>query len=171
MSTTIIYTGDVLRHTSSRRVGVVLEVGRTHRDGSTEYRVRLVSHPDRGLAEIWWNSLRVERVERRDPYRRYLALCAVEDTHVKQARRASHPRPRVRRNGGWLPEQVWETMYWCLSNRRRLLPSGEPVHYPLGRDHWDRAAVDCLERRDRAGHFWMTRGPVPPGVRAREGEG
>jgi hypothetical protein len=169
MTREILYTGDVVRHTNSHRVGVVLEVGRTHPDGTVEYRVLPVprSYDYESDDRTWWNSRHVERdpLRRSDPYRRYLALCAFEDDHARQVARATHRNHgRVRRFGGWISEQVWDTMYWRLNNRRQLLPSGEHVSITLGREHWRAAAMDCLDRRKRAGDYWMDHRPVPPGV-------
>lgn len=42
-----------------------------------------------------------------------------------------------------------------MSNQRRHDPSGAHVHYDLGRKAWEKAAIDCLERRDQAAHWWM----------------
>jgi hypothetical protein len=119
----VVYTGDVVRHVNSGSIGIVLEIGRTHRDGST-----------------------------------------AEDDLAGQARRAAHRSLQIRRDGGWFPEKLWEKMFWRLTNRRRLLPQGGYVSFPLGRDHWDVAALDCLERRDRSARYWISRSPTPPGV-------
>jgi hypothetical protein len=146
-----IYPGDVVRHTNSGRIGIVLESERAHRDGSVEYLVRTGEAPNGDFNCITrWNSQRVDLVRMRDPYRRYLTLCAREDDPAGQARRRAHPRSRIRRYGGWFSAELWEKMYWRLTNRRRLLPYGGYVHYSLGREHWGRAAVDCLDRRDRS---------------------
>ena len=151
---TRLYTGDVVQHTNTRHLGIVLEIGRTHRDGSVEYLVRTNCPGEPTDETYWrkteWNSQHVERVPGRDPYRRYLTLCTIEDDPVGHARRAVHPKRRVRRDGGWLPEALWEKMYWRLTNRHRLLPAGGYVSYSLGREHWEKARNDCLTRRDRS---------------------
>jgi hypothetical protein len=156
-----IISGDVVEHTNSHRRGCVIEVGRTHHDGTTEYHVR-PARDDRFNVELtWWNSAHVRRVRRRDPFRRYLALSAIEDDLTKQERRQQPPDGRrrwTRRSrtfGPWLPDAVWDKLYWRLSNQRRYDPSGAYVHYDLGRASWEKAAIDCLERRDRAAHWWF----------------
>ncbi len=155
-----ILPGDVVEHTNSHRRGCVIEVGRAHRDGTTEYHVR-PAQDDWFGGLTWWNSAHVRRVPRRDPFRRYLAMVAIEDDPAKQARRQQAPegrrrwRRRGRSFGPWLPDDVWDKLYWRLSNQRRLDPSGAYVHYDLGREAWERASIDCLERRDRAARRWM----------------
>ena len=165
MSATIdaILLGDVVEHTNSSRRGCVVEVGQTHRDGTTEYRVRPVRDDRLGADLTWWNSAHVRRVVRRDPYRRYLALVAVEDDPARRVDRRLLPSNgrrhwcrRMRKFGPWLPDVVWEKMYWRLHNEKTLDASGRHANYDLGRVAWWSAAIDCLERRDRAERWWMT---------------
>jgi hypothetical protein len=156
-----IILGDIVEHTNSHRRGCVIEVGRTHRDKTTEYRVRPARDDRFDIEPTWWNSAHLRRVPRRDPFRRYLALIAIEDSPSKQERRQHPPENRrcwARRGrtfGPWLPDTVWDKLYWRLSNQQRHDPSGAYVHYDLGREAWEKAAIDCLERRDRAAHWWM----------------
>lgn len=157
-----ILCGDVLEHTNSHRRGCVVEVGRTYRDGTTEYHIQPSRDARFDTKPIWWNSAHVRRVPRRDPYRRYLALVAIEDCPAKQQRR-QHPQEghrswarRGRTFGTWLPDTAWDKLFWRLRNQQKLDPSGEYVHYDLGRSSWEKAAVECLERRDRASCWWYT---------------
>jgi hypothetical protein len=158
-----IILGDIVEHTNSHRRGCVVEVGRTHRDKTTEYRVRPAREDrfDSELTLTWWNSAHLRRVPWRDPFRQYLALIAIEDNLAKQERRQRPPEGRrgwarnSRTFGPWLPDTVWDRLFWRLSNQRHYDPSGAYVHYDLGREAWGVAAIDCLERRDRAAHWWM----------------
>lgn len=167
----LIIPGDVVQHTSTRRVACVVQIGRTHSDGTIEYEVRPAQNRD-GALDLdlrWWNSAHIRRMPRRDPYRRYLALAAREDDAASQARRQHPPnnargrwRQRARYFGPWISSEVWENLYWKLSNTMCRDPSGARVWYNLGRESWERAALDCLERRDRAAHY---------GMQPRTGEG
>jgi len=157
-----IICGDVIEHTNSHRQGCVIEVGRTHRDGTTEYHVRPARDDKFGHSPTWWNSVHVRRVARRDPYRRYLALIAAEDDPGRQARRQLPPgvsRRRWARRGGtfgpYLSNKVWDALFWRLCNQHQLDPSGAYVHYDLGRAAWEKASIDCLERRERAARWWF----------------
>lgn len=157
-----IIPGDVVQHANTRMLACIVRLGRTCNDGTVEYEVRPAQERGGDLDLRWWNSARVRRVPRRDPYRRYLALVAVEDDVVKQERRQRAPdgerrhwRHRARRFGPWVPDKVWKSLYWKLSNTMRLDPGGALVHYSLGREPWEGAAIDCLERRDRAARHWM----------------
>ncbi len=174
MTTRDIISGDVVEHTNSHRRGCVVEVGRTHHDGTTEYRVRPAQADRFGTELTWWNSAHICRVVRRDPFRRYLALVAIEDDSVKQERRQQPPEGRRnwalrgRAFGPWLPEAVWEKLYWRLSNQQHLDPHGAYVSYDLGREAWKKAAIDCLERRDRSAFWWMRSNAKNGGVAASE---
>ena len=157
-----IIPGDVIEHTNSHRRGCIIEVGRTHPDGTTEYHVRPAQDDRFDIQLTWWNSAHIRRVVRRDPFRRYLALIAIEDDPARQERRQHPPDSRRRRwghrgrtFGPWLPDKIWEKLYWHLSNQQRHDPGGAYVHYDLGREAWGKAAIECLERRDRAAHWWM----------------
>lgn len=158
-----IIPGDVVRHTNTHLLACVVKVGRTCNDGTIEYEVRPAQNRDGDLDLRWWNSSRIWRVPRKDPYRRYLALVAIEDDPTKQERRQKpasdvdrlHWRLRARRFGPWLHDRVWDGLYWKLSNTMRHDPSGAYVSYSLGREQWQKAAIDCLKRRDRAAHWWM----------------
>ncbi len=86
------------------------------------------------------------RVPGRDPYRRYLAMREAEDDPRLQARRRAHPRARY---GVHLPPGAWQKMFWRLSNLMRIGPDGRWTSRDLGRQRWEGAADDCLERRDR----------------------
>lgn len=158
-----IISGDIVEHTNSHRRGCVVEVGRTHHDGTIEYRVR-PSQDDRFDVELtWWNSAHICRVMWGDPFRRYLATVVIEDNLAKQERRQQPPEGRcswARRDrmfGPWLPETVWEKLYWRLSNQLRHDPNGACVYYDLGRAAWEKAAIECLERRDRAARWWQSK--------------
>lgn len=151
-----VLVGDVVRHLNSGRIGSVLEVGRAHADGTIEYRIQLARDARKeDLSvdevplddEIWWNSRRIVRVPRRDPYRRYLAMREAEDSPERKIRRARH---RGHRSGGLLHEAAWDHAYWQLSNLQHRGPAGELTYRNLGRAHWERAAQDCLDRRDRS---------------------
>lgn len=152
-----IYTGDIVRHVRTGRVGIVLAILPTQGNDSIEYQVR-TSYPGAALDggpgdfcyKMWWKSQLSEWVGGKDPYRRYLALCAAEDDPARRDRRATHPSHKIRKYVGLLPEKLWEKMFWQLTNRRRLLPSGLYVSFPLGRDHWIDTASDCLNRRDKS---------------------
>lgn len=173
--TDTVLLGDVVEHTNSHRRGCVVEVGRTHRDGTIEYRVRPGRDDRLGSDLTWWCSAHVRRVVRRDPYRRYLALVAVEDDPTrKEAWRLlpsdgrHHWRRRYWRFGPWLPDAVWDKMYWRLNNQRTIDAGGSWVSYDLGRAAWILAGIDCLDRRERAARWWMTRdehADVEPGPR------
>lgn len=157
-----IIPGDVVEHTNSHRRGCDIKVGRTHRDGTIEYHVRPAQDDRFDIQLTWWNSAHICRVPHRDPFRRYLALITIEDDPARKERRQQPPnghRRRWGRRGGtfgpWLPAKVWEKLYWRLTNQRRRDPSGAYVHYDLGREAWEEAAIECLQRRDRATHWWM----------------
>jgi len=159
-----IISGDVVEHTNSSRQGCVVEIGRTHSDGTTEYRVRPAQDDRFDIQLTWWNSAHIRRIPRRDPFRRYLALIAIEDDLAKQERRQDPPRAshqcwayRGRKFGPWLPDTVWEKLYWRLCNQQRYDPGGAYVYYDLGRGAWEKAAIECLERRDRAARWWLLR--------------
>lgn len=132
-----LVVGDVVRHDNSMRRGSVTCVrDRGLSDGSVELDV--VSREDGGRDHTQWNSAQITRVSpwelRGCPYRRYLAMCAVED-------RAGHTL---------LPCVAWERVFWRLSNERVRDAYGEMAWVDLGRSHWERAALDCLDRRDTA---------------------
>lgn len=152
--------GDVVEHTNSRRRGCIVEIGHTHRDETTEYRVRPARDDHFNIQLTWWNSAHIRRVPWKDPFRRYLLLIAIEDDPTKQERRhhppEGHPHwaRRARMFGPWLPEAMWQKLYWRLCNLRGHDPSGAYVHYDLGREAWKKAAIECLERRDRAARWW-----------------
>jgi hypothetical protein len=159
-----IIPGDVVEHANSGRRGCVVEVGMASLDRTTEYRVRpawSLSGPTRDADLIWWRSTQIRRVPARCPHRRYLAMVAVEDDFLSQERRQRPPDGRSswacrrRAFGPWLPEAAWDKLRWRLINRMRIDPSGQYVHYSLGRDSWERAANDCLRRSDRAALWWM----------------
>jgi hypothetical protein len=162
-----IYLGDIVEHTNSRRRGCVIEVGRTRHDKTTEYRVRPGQNDLLDIKPTWWNSAHLRRVPSRDPFRRYLALITIEDDTAKQELRQIYPgghrcwARRTRTFGPWLPDAVWDQLYWRLRNQRRYDPSGAYVHYDLGREAWEKASIDCLERRDRAAHWWSRKTPDP----------
>jgi hypothetical protein len=158
-----IIRGDVVEHTNTHRRGCVVEVGRTHPDGSIEYRVRPAQDAHYDIQFTEWNSAHLRRVPHRDPYRRYLALIDIEEDPAKQARRQHPPEAsrrhwaqRSRMSGPWLPGAVWDKLYWRLSNLRQRDPNGAYVSYDLGRVAWERAAIDCLRRRERAARWWYT---------------
>jgi hypothetical protein len=141
-----IMSGDVVRHTNSGRIAVVVEIGRTHRDGTIEYRVHVDSDDEE--EDAWWNSAHARRVRGRDPYRRYLAMRDAEDDVDRQLRRSDRP---VLGRGVLLPALAWERIRWRLVNLRRALPSRTRTTLrDLGRGHWIAAADDCLSRQYRA---------------------
>jgi len=91
-----------------------------------------------------------------------MVLIAIEDDLARQERRQHSPDAerrhwarRGRTFGPWLPDTVWEKLYWRLCNQQRHDPGGAYVHYDLGRGAWEKAAIECLERRDRAARWWM----------------
>lgn len=155
-----LLSGDVVVHTNSGRVGSVIET-RPHRDGTVECRIR-ISIPSPSVDSpheheqwpVWWNSKHLMQVPRRDPYRRYLAMCAAEDDQTRIKRRLDHlQRLMPRRRFGYGPhlsEAAWMKAYWRLCNLRMIDPGGMIFGGDLGREHWRGAANDCLDRRDRA---------------------
>lgn len=156
-----IILGDIVEHTNSHQRGCVLEVGRTHHDQTTEYRVRPARDNRFDNELVWWNSTHLRRVSWRDPFRRYLALITLEDDPARQEHRQNPPENRrrwARRSrtfGPWLPDTAWDKLYWRMCNQRRHDPSGAYVHHDLGRAAWEEASRDCLERRERAARWWM----------------
>jgi hypothetical protein len=153
-----IILGDVVEHTNSRRRGCVIGIERANPDGTIEYRVRPARDATGDIDVTSWNSARVARVAHRDPHRRYIAMVAAEDSLARRGRR---PPPEGRREwailvrmfGPNLPDVAWDRMYWRLTNLRHIDPGGAYVAYDLGRGSWGRAAIDCLERRDRAARW------------------
>ncbi len=160
-----ILPGDVVRHRPTARFGIVGSIGATDRLGTTTYQIGLCADPIRpagldapsdvgSFGEAWWTSDDVTRVPHADPYRRYLAMRAVEDDPGHQARRIQRQRlRRERRDGadrGVLPAAAWDRAYWRLCHLQRRAPDGRWSYRPLGRAHWRDAAIDCLARRDRA---------------------
>lgn len=151
-----IVPGDVVDHANSRRRGIVVRVGRICPDATVEHLVRASSQVDRDTweedGETWWNSGRLHLV-RRGPYRKYLAMVALEDDADRRVRRGRRPRQRY---GGSLAPSTWDAMYWRLCNSRRVGIDGQTTYVDLGRERWSVAAVDCLERRDHAQHTsWL----------------
>jgi hypothetical protein len=141
-----VIPGDVVVHANSGRSGVVVQTGKIHADATVEH---LVWSPSRGDEEVdmtWLNSRHL-RLAARGPYRRYLALVALEDDGSRRIRRSRRPHSR---HGGSLTPEAWDQMYWHLCNRRRLRPDGQTTYRDLGRERWNAAAIDCLERRDHA---------------------
>lgn len=147
-----IISGDVVEHTNTRRVAIVLETKRV-RDGTIECRVEPIPNPD--PHPIWWNSSHVRQVPRRDPYRRYLAMRDAEDDELRRIRRLRHRRARYG-YGPFLTEIAWEKAYWRLCNLRDILPGGMGTSRDTGRLHWIGAATDCLNRRDRAHNYILS---------------
>ncbi len=163
-----ILPGDVVRHRPTSRAGVVLSIETTDRRGRTTYQIGLcadlvdLASPDKlgdvgSSGEAWWTSGDVTRVPHVDPYRRYLAMRAVEDDPGHRARRIQRQRLRPSRRGrrgredlGFLPAAAWDQAYWRLCHLQRRAPDGRWSYRPLGRAHWRDAAIDCLARRDRA---------------------
>lgn len=154
----IIIPGDAIRHHGSRRDGIVLQVGKIHPDDTVEYLVRS-QWEDGQIDETWWNSARIARVPWRDPYRLYLAMCWREDNIVQ--RLGQHSR---------IFANAWDQLYWRLVDRRRMGPGGTLIRpadgpdgsrgssYDPARAHWERAAIDSLDRRDARGRMHNPRG-------------
>lgn len=154
-----IFLGDVVRRASTGRLGVVLSVSSDVEQGEVvlvAYRVRVVDPTDDEESVETWSAEGVQRARRRDPFRRYLAMVAAEADPVRVARRLRHRR-HARRFGSHLPEAAWDKMFWRLTHGRRRLPTGQDVWFDLGREHWGRAANDCLDHRRGASLFWMSR--------------
>ena len=146
-STDPIIPGDVIIHHGSGRIGSVLAIGHVHRDVNVKYQIRPSVDLDQDPRCHWWSSTQVYRAAVRDPYRRYLAMCDAEDDAHRRARRSAHQRYR---SGEYLPEAAWNKVFWRLVNLRRSGPDGMLCHHDLGRQHWEAAANDCLDRRDRS---------------------
>jgi hypothetical protein len=149
-----ILPGDVVRRESDPSgTGIVVSIGATDRRGATQYHVLGVPDPleeSHEWSESWWASTEVARVPRRDPYRRYLAMCTSEDDPDRQARRAGRPSRWSCRRGVLLPWAAWDTAFWRIANLERVDLTGRLSYRPLGREHWAHAADDCLDRRERA---------------------
>lgn len=56
-----IVLGDIVQHTGSLRRGRVVEIGKTCRDGTIEYRMKIDG--DDPSFEVWWNSATVWKIE------------------------------------------------------------------------------------------------------------
>lgn len=158
--------GDVVRHPVLGRTGVVIQT-RAEQGGdgiasegseatTMECEVKIFApNTYNHLERRWWSSSLLERATP-DPHRRYLAMCAAEDSQNRSiGRMLRSTRAQGRR--GYLPVPAWEKMHWQLANWEHLIFSDEgnprqPQYHAgdLGRKAWQIAYFDCLRRRDRA---------------------